>query len=226
MQLPPIPEVDQNIAKKLDPLMAPATPKTFTRQPAVFSDDVKLSVTTVPDKLDLVFVAPMGELPKELDSENDILSPFESQVKRGTDVYRVDVASEGYEARSVEFKLDRAQVNLRIPLMRSGGSALTVKYMDSADGSDHSVSADFDIELRSAMVVSQKAIVKCLKHQPQKVLKLLVDGKGKLNLVADGLEDKEKACLEPVLSDLMNRSAAEMPGLSDVPMLRVDIQFP
>ena len=226
VQLPPIPEVDQNIAKKLDPLMAPATPKTFTRQPAVFSDEVKLSVTTVPDKLDLVFVAPMGELPKELDSENDILSPFESQVKRGTDVYRVDVASEGYEARSVEFKLDRAQVNLRIPLMRSGGSALTVKYMDSADGSDHSVAADFDIELRSAMVVSQKAIVKCLKRQPQKVLKLLVDGKGKLNLVADGLEDKEKACLEPVLSDLMNRSAAEMPGLSDVPMLRMDIQFP
>ena len=226
VQLPEIPEVDPSIAKKLDPLMAPATPKSFVRHPAVFSDDVKLSVTTLPDKLNLVFIATTGELPKALAGEGDILSPFAGDLKRDTNVYRVDVASEGYEARTVEFKLDRAQVDLRIPLMREGGSALNIKYTDSADGSDHFVPVDFDIEVRSAMVVSEKAVAKCLKRQPQKVLKLLVDGKGMLNLVADGLEDKEKACLEPVVADLVSRSAAEMPGLSDVPMLRMDIQFP
>ncbi|MBR4986923.1 MAG: hypothetical protein IKY83_14410 [Proteobacteria bacterium] len=253
-QVTVLPESDPLIARQMGSLMMPTTPKTFTRQPVVFSDDVKLFITTLPDKLDLVFVAVSGELPEGLaghvakpenapesgaepqadgapaaagtDDVNDILSPFRGAFKRDQNVYRVDVASEGYEPRSVEFQLDHAQVDLYIPLLRAGASALIIKYTNPADGSDLFVSQNLDIEVRSAMVVSGKAVEKCLKRQPQKVLKLLVDEKGTLNLVADGLDDKEKACLEPVVSDLVSRSAAEMPGLSDVPMLRMDIQFP
>lgn len=221
-----LPEADAQIAKQMDSLMSVSMPKVMPREPVPFKEDVKLSVATVPDKVNLVFVSESGAMPEALGASGDIVSPFEVALRRDGNAYRVDVAAEGFEPRSVSFELDREHVALHIPLLREGASVLSVKAYEASNGSEVQMPEDLVIEVKSAVAAEQKAILKCLKRQPEKVLKLTVSEESKLGIVADGLTDKEKNCLEPVLSDLESRREAEMPGLSELHPVRLDIQFP